>query len=698
MLDLTKLNEEQQVAIRNTHGPLLVLAGAGTGKTTVITYKIAYLLEQGICLPDEILAVTFTNKAANQMQQRVEKLCGYKLPYIGTFHSIALKMLRSYANILGMNSDLNVASYQEQLKLMKNIYLDYKIDEQILEHKVAHQIITTWKDLNLMPDQVSSRASSVKDKLALEIYLHYQKYLSNSGLVDFSDILLYTNHIFQNYAEIRQIYQNKFKYILIDEYQDTNKAQQDWIDLIVCEPCNICCVGDDDQSIYSWRGAQIANILNFEKRFNNTVVITLSKNYRSTQNILDVAQSLISHNNNRYDKKLISGNAHSAEAVVPIRLILAQNTESEAEFIAQELLKLTAMQTSAVLVRTNFQTRVLEDIFTRRAVPYTIVGSLRFYDLKEIKDALAYIRVSINCDDDLALERIINTPKRSIGPATLVHIRQNAIANKLTMFASIKDLLNKNNLTKKVTAEMLKLVALLADWKIYFQNMSPSLAAEKVLAESGYMQMLEQNTFEYQKIDNIKELLVALSEYSTVKEFIDYIALADNPREESGNGRLDELVSVVKIMTIHAAKGLEFDAVFLPNWSEGVLPSSRSLASPNSIALEEERRIAYVAITRAKSMLYILNSLYAKSFGNDCYYINQEPSRFVQEIDAHLLMKENYPKFTPAKVAFLPGNAILHKIFGKGLIIKVLNSETFEVGFQEGGTKVIHKDFLELSI
>ena len=682
MLNLDKLNEEQKLAVLNTNGPLLVLAGAGTGKTTVITYKIAHLLSQGLCAPQEVLAVTFTNKAASQMQNRVERLCGQQLPNIGTFHSIALKILRKHAGALNLKSDLNVASYQDQIKIIKNIYLDYKIDDNRLDHKTAHQIITNWKDLSLTPEQVQTH-----EKLALDVYKHYQKHLVNSGLVDFSDILLYTNILWREHLDILEIYRQLFKYVLVDEYQDTNKAQHDWINFLAAKHQNICCVGDDDQSIYSWRGAQIANILNFQQQFPNANIITLSKNYRSTQDILDVAQSIISNNQNRYPKKLLSG---SNMASFPVTLLSIENPEKEAEFIAQTSLKLAPEQTAAILVRTNFQTRVLEDVFTHLAVRYSIVGSLRFYDLKEIKDALAYIRTSINFHDDLAIERIINTPKRGIGLVALGTIRQRAIERQISIFDAVKSLLGEQKFGNKAAKELQMFLDNLQIWQVYFSSFQPAIATEKVLRESGYMAMLEQNQFETQKLDNIKELLVAISEHQNIKDFIDYIALNDSLNSK----QTDELENHLKIMTVHAAKGLEFDVVFLPNWNEGVLPSSKALQSATS--LEEERRIAYVAITRAKSLLYISHSAHAKAFGRDFYYTDQEPSRFIAEITPELLVKERYPKSRIIETRLNPGMVISHKIFGRGLIIKVINAETYQVGFKDAGIKTIHKDFLEI--
>jgi DNA helicase-2/ATP-dependent DNA helicase PcrA len=681
MLNLDILNDEQRQAVLYIQGPLLVLAGAGTGKTTVITQKIAYLLQQNIYNAQDILAVTFTNKAAEQMQSRIERLCAKRLPHIGTFHSIALKILKNHAELVGLKSNLVILDYADQIKLLKNIYLDHKFDNNKLDHKFAHHLITTWKDLSLLPKEVEHQ-----NKLAISVYHHYQQYLKNSNLVDFSDILLYVNYIFNTHQDIKEMYQDRFKYVLVDEYQDTNKAQYDWIKSISLKHQNLACVGDDDQSIYSWRGAQIYNILNFSKEFANTKIITLSQNYRSTQNILDAAQSIIQNNENRYTKKLVSGRSDLEQVNNHVKLIQCDNTEQEAEFIAQELTKSPINHQQAVLVRTNFQTRVLEDIFIRHQIPYIIIGSVKFYDLKEIKDAVCYIRSSINHHDDVALERIINTPKRSIGQVTLANIRKHAIDNNLSLFASINDLLQQGQFSKKITTELTAFIGSLTRWQKDFQVLAPSLAAQKVLDESGYTLMLNKNVFEYQRIDNIKELFKAISDHPTIDEFINYISLVN-----SKDNKEDEQKNAVRIMTVHAAKGLEFDTVFLPNWSEGVLPSPKALSDTNPLALEEERRIAYVGITRAKNALYISYSTHVKTREN--YYISQEPSRFIAEITPSLIVKENYPKIEYTKI-FLPGARVNHKVFGYGLIIKVVDDTKYEIGFAEHGIKLIHKDFL----
>lgn len=681
MLNLDILNNEQRQAVLYTTGPLLVLAGAGTGKTTVITQKIAYLLEQNYYSSGDILAVTFTNRAAEQMQNRIEHLCGKRLPYVGTFHSIALKILKSHAELVGLKSDLVVLDYADQIKILKNIYLDHKFDNNKLDHKFAHHLITSWKDLSLLPQEVDHQ-----NKLAISIYHHYQQYLKNSNLVDFSDILLHVNHIFNTHRDIQEIYQDRFKYVLVDEYQDTNKAQYDWIKAIALEHKNLACVGDDDQSIYSWRGAQISNILNFSKEFINTKVITLSQNYRSTQNILDAAQSIIKNNENRYAKNLVSGRTDPPGTNQHIKLIQCDNTQAEAQFIAQELVKSPTNYLRAILVRTNFQTRALEDVFILQQIPYIIIGSVKFYDLKEVKDAVCYIRSSINHHDDIALERIINTPKRSIGQVTIAGIRQHAIDNNLSLFASIKDLLQQGKFTKKVSAELTSFINYLIKWQKDFQSLAPSVAVQKVLDESGYTLMLNQNVFEHQKIDNIKELLKAISDHASIDEFLSYISLVNNKESKE-----DEQKNAVRIMTVHAAKGLEFDTVFLPNWSEGVLPSPKALSDANPLALEEERRIAYVGITRAKNALYISYSTYAKTREN--YYIPQDPSRFIAEITPSLIIKESYPKMQYS-TSLLPGSRINHKVFGYGLIIKIVDDTKYEIGFKEHGIKLIHKDFI----
>lgn len=675
MLDLNILNPNQKEAVLNTKGPLLVLAGAGTGKTTVITYKIAHLLAQNICTPNNILAVTFTNKAAYQMQDRIMRLCGQKINYLGTFHSTALRILRIHANLIDLASNLTIIDYPDQIKLIKNIYIDHNFDNNKLDYKAAHHLITSWKDLNLFPDQVNHH-----DKTAISIYKHYQDRLQTANLADFGDILLYVNKIFDQYQSVLEMYQEQFDYILVDEYQDTNKIQYEWVRKLAGRRQNICCVGDDDQSIYSWRGAQVSNILGFHKDFPNTQIITLSHNYRSTQKILDVAQSIIANNKDRYDKNLKSSASHLTN---PIKLVCCTNSANEAEFISQEVLQLPHDSSVAVLVRTNFQTRILEDIFLRNKINYKIIGTTRFYELKEVKDVLAYIRATLNVNDDIALERIINVPKRGIGDASMAKFRANASDYGISLHESIKMMLNAGQISKKGASELEKLMQLLGQWKKYFVDLKASDAVERMLEEAGYMMMLAQNTFEQSRLENIKELLVTITEYDDIYKFLEHAALVNEEKEEDSG-------FVVKVMTVHGAKGLEFDTVFLPNWNQGIFPSSKGMSN-----LAEERRIAYVAVTRAKYNLCISYSTHMKT--KDNYYAPQSPSQFALEIKEDLLVKDSFPSFaSPSKLH--PGMKIFHKIFGAGLVIKELDYSKYEIAFKDSGIKVIHKDFLSTNV
>ncbi len=708
------LNEPQLLATRHTKGPILILAGAGTGKTKVLTHRIAHIIEQNLAHPYEILAVTFTNKAAKEMQDRITNIIHADGLNIGTFHSIAAKILRAHITFLGkdLTSNFTIINQDDQIRLVKNIALELNIDVKQYSAKMIHIIISKWKDQGLIPDKISeSDFIAPAYKLAKLVYFEYQKQMHASNAVDFGDLLLYCNQLLINNADILEHYQNKFKYILVDEYQDTNAVQYVWVRMLASKHKNICCVGDDDQSIYSWRGAEVKNILRFEQDFPSAVVVKLEQNYRSTPYILSAASQIISHNKHRHSKKLWTDQKDGEK----IKIISCWNDKEEARFITTEIAKFInnskyTTNQIAILVRAGFQTRSFEEAFISNALPYQIIGGLRFYERMEIRDLLAYIRLSINHNDTLALERIINVPRRSIGNVTLKKIKDFASEHEISVFAALKQM-NEQNILKGKTKESLEeftnLITLCGQ---KYQHESAFEVTKFILEKSGYLAVLkEEKTDESRaRIENINEMLRAIDEFNNVTEFVEHSSLVmDNESLES------EFGGTVKIMTLHAAKGLEFDLVFLPGWEENIFPHQKAIAEEGDKGLEEERRIAYVGITRAKKELYITHSESRRIFAE---FVKSIPSRFLSEIPSQLCtftssanklnylgsrhnfsmqpsgQKPNNIDTTPAKK---PGSRIRHSKFGTGIIVR-RTGDSLEIAFEKIGLKTIKEDYVEL--
>ena len=708
------LNEPQLLATRHTKGPILILAGAGTGKTKVLTHRIAHIIEQNLAHPYEILAVTFTNKAAKGMQDRITNIIHADGLNIGTFHSIAAKILRAHITFLGkdLTSNFTIINQDDQIRLVKNIALELNIDVKQYSAKMIHIIISKWKDQGLIPDKISeSDFIAPAYKLAKLVYFEYQKQMHASNAVDFGDLLLYCNQLLINNADILEHYQNKFKYILVDEYQDTNAVQYVWVRMLASKHKNICCVGDDDQSIYSWRGAEVKNILRFEQDFPSAVVVKLEQNYRSTPYILSAASQIISHNKHRHSKKLWTDQKDGEK----IKIISCWNDKEEARFITTEIAKFinsSKYKTNqiAILVRAGFQTRSFEEAFISNALPYQIIGGLRFYERMEIRDLLAYIRLSINHNDTLALERIINVPRRSIGNVTLKKIKDFASEHEISVFAALKQM-NEQNILKGKTKESLEeftdLISLCGQ---KYQYESAFEVTKFILEKSGYLAVLkEEKTDESRaRIENINEMLRAIDEFNNVTEFVEHSSLVmDNESLES------EFGGTVKIMTLHAAKGLEFDLVFLPGWEENIFPHQKAIAEEGDKGLEEERRIAYVGITRAKKELYITHAESRRIFAE---FVKSIPSRFLSEIPSQLCtftssanklnylgsrhnfsmqpsgQKPNNIDTTPAKK---PGSRIRHSKFGTGIIVR-RTGDSLEIAFEKIGLKTIKEDYVEL--
>ncbi|WP_341756838.1 MULTISPECIES: UvrD-helicase domain-containing protein [unclassified Candidatus Tisiphia] len=639
---LDSLNHQQLAAALHVHGPLLVLAGAGTGKTKVLTTRIANIINQGLASPNNILAVTFTNKAAREMQDRISKMIDCYGLNIGTFHSIAAKILRQQAEHLNfsLNSRFTIISHDDQLKLVKDIIKQRNIDPKKYAPKVLHIIISRWKDQGLLPHKLSE--SDIKlpiHKVTKFVYDEYQQNLLASNVVDFGDLLLYNNELFIKNPTILKYYQERYQYILIDEYQDTNAVQYLWARMLASNTKNICCVGDDDQSIYGWRGAEIGNILRFEKDFPNATVIKLEQNYRSSSEILSAASSVIDNNKNRHGKTLWTDKNDGQK----IKIISCWNDKEEARFVVSEIDKLVTegkynAGLVAILVRAGFQTRAFEEVLISNALPYKIIGGLKFYERMEIRDLLAYIRITLNHSDNLALERIINVPKRAIGNTTLKQIKDYATEHNIPIIVAIRQMLQEGVVKNKVKDSLNQLITNIDNWNLRYQD-EPALSVTKaLLEESGYLPMLQEEKTDEAlgRIENINEMLRAIAEFDNIQDFIEHSSLVmENEALESNFG------GSISIMTLHSAKGLEFDLVFLPGWEEGVFPHQRSLNEEGEKGLEEERRIAYVGITRAKRDLYIT---YAESRFMFHEVIRSSPSRFLREIPNDVCVRTSSTK------------------------------------------------------
>ena len=628
------LNEQQLEAVTYLEGPLLIVAGAGSGKTKVLTSKIAHIIQEKKAFPNQILSVTFTNKAAKEMQTRVSNILGKKaigLSWLGTFHSISAKLLRKHARAVGLNHNFTIIDQDDQTRLIKNICKSENIDIKKISPNFILSVIDKWKNNGWYPDEVILKKGEVIEKNLLQIYKIYQNKLIDLNACDFGDLLLHCVKLFQNNSDICEIYSKNFKYILVDEYQDTNIIQSKWLSLLSSHNKNLCCVGDDDQSIYSWRGAEIKNFLEFDKTYENTKVIRLEKNYRSTQNILYVASELIKNNMKRVGKKLFS----DGEDGELINLDCYRNGKDEAINVGDKiegLKKSFGYNNIAILVRAIFQTREFEERFLKIGLPYRIVGGIKFYERSEIKDCIAYLRIIYQTKDDLAFERIVNVPKRSVGDTTIKQIAEYAKQNNFSYYEASKKLIEINKIKPKTKIGLSIILNLIDKWKKDFQNQINHIKIlQMILDESGYSQMLKnkKDLENENRIENIKELLSAMKEFDNLESFLEHVSLATSlDRDWEGEK--------VSLMTMHAAKGLEFDVVFLPGWEEGLFPHQKSIEEKGENGLEEERRLAYVGITRAKQLLNI-------SFSMSRYYqgdwVDSIASRFIEELPNEKLNK-----------------------------------------------------------
>ncbi len=633
---LEGLNPPQKEAVLTTEGPVLMLAGAGTGKTAALTARLAHLIRSRRAWPSEILCVTFTNKAAREMRHRVGELIGDAvegMPWLGTFHSICARMLRRHAELAGLKSNYTIIDTDDQLRLLKQLIAESDLDEKRWPARQLAGLIDRWKNRGLNPgdlDPVENEAYANGKGRAM--YERYQARLKALNACDFGDLMLHMLNIFRREHDILRSYQQRFKYILVDEYQDTNAVQYLWLRLLAQERKNICVVGDDDQSIYSWRGAEVANILRFEKDFPGAKVIRLEQNYRSTPPILAAASGLIAANAERLGKTLWTERGGGDK----VRVIGVWDAPEEARRVGEEIERLeregAPLEGIAILVRAQYQTREFEDRFIQIGLNYRIIGGFRFYERAEIRDALAYLRVIAQPADDLAFERIYNQPKRGLGAKTLETMHRHARATALPLAAAALELADSDELPARARGTIAGLMSRFVRWRELAETVAPSELLRTVLEESGYEAMLkaDRSAESAGRLDNLAELARAMEDYDTLGDFLEHVSLVmDNDAAD------DE--EKVTIMTIHAAKGLEFDNLFLPGWEEGVFPSQRALDEGGLASLEEERRLAYVAITRARRRCTILHAANRRIFGQ---WTSSIPSRFIAELPAEHIEEE----------------------------------------------------------
>ena len=636
---LKNLNNAQKEAVLHLEGPLLIVAGAGSGKTKVLTSRIAHIIKEKKAFPNQILSVTFTNKAAKEMQTRVSKMLGSTatgLSWLGTFHSICAKILRKHATAANLNSNFTIIDTDDQTRLIKNICKSENIDIKQLAPRFILAIIDRWKNKGYYPSEVIINKKDIYEKTILPLYKIYQQKLIDLNSCDFGDLILHTVKILENYPDIRQMYTTNFKYILVDEYQDTNFIQSKWLNLLSEKTKNLCCVGDDDQSIYSWRGAEIKNFLEFDQVYDNTKVIRLEQNYRSSQNILSVASNLISNNQNRVGKTLPT----TMEEGDLVKLNCFKNGKDEAIGISDEIEKKLKKKYSfnemAILVRAIFQTREFEERFLKIGMPYRILGGTKFYERAEIKDCVAYLRLIHQEKDDLAFERIVNNPKRSIGDTTLKTVHEFGKVNNLSLESAANKMIEQNLIKPKTKIGLSFFLNALNKWRndLNIKKVNHIKLLQIVLDESGYSAMLKnkKDLDNENRLENIKELLSAMKEFDNLESFLEHVSLATSIDQEWDGEKIN-------MMTMHAAKGLEFDVVFLPGWEEGLFPHQKSIEEKGQNGLEEERRLAYVGITRAKRKAIISFSMNRFYQGD---WIDSMASRFIEELPEKHLEKNSF--------------------------------------------------------
>ena len=723
---LQGLNESQREAVEAIEGPVLVLAGAGTGKTRVLTTRLAHILMQNRANLGEMLAVTFTNKAAGEMKERVSHLVGRPVEgwWVGTFHAIGARILRANAELVGLTPKFTILDADDQVRLIKQLLDVHDIDEKRYPPRAISGIIQRWKDRGFLPDKVPTSDAEHGDGKVLDLYQDYQARLQTLNAVDFGDLLLLCLKLFQENPEVLKQYQRRFRYVLVDEYQDTNVAQYLWLRLLGQEHRNVCCVGDDDQSIYSWRGAEVGNILRFEEDFPGARVVRLERNYRSTPHILAAASELIKFNEGRLGKTLWT-DINEGEK---IRVRGVWDGEAEARLIGEEIeayqVKGENLRNMAVLVRAGFQTREFEERFITLGVPYRVIGGPRFYERQEIRDAVAYLRVVSQPDDDLAFERIVNTPTRGIGKTSLQVIHVYARAERISLTRAITALSETDELRPQARKALTDIMAMFDRWRMQSATQVPAELCKQILEDSGYIDMwrAKKDPDAPGRLDNLKELVVALEDFETLGAFLEHVSLVMENEERSD-------IDKVNIMTLHGAKGLEFQTVFLPGWEEGLFPNQRSLDEGGLASLEEERRLAYVGITRARVRAMVSFVANRRVYGQ---WQSQTPSRFVDELPAEhidmfsesgvyarrdgmlnqtedpfanvdgvgrsrrrMVEATQSPRFKPEGdgEGLGVGTRIFHQKFGYGRVLTI-DGDKLEIDFEKAGQKRVMASFV----
>lgn len=644
---LSGLNPEQLEAVMSTDGPLLVLAGAGTGKTRVLTTRLAHILNNRLAYPSQILSVTFTNKAAREMRERVGKTMGEEvegLPWLGTFHSIAAKILRIHSELVNLKSSFTILDTDDQIRLLKQIIKAAGIDEKRWTARYLAALIDGWKNKGLTPDKLGADDGfAFADGKGIELYKTYQSRLTVLNAVDFGDLLLHNITIFQKHPDVLKRYHERFRYLLVDEYQDTNVAQYLWLRLLAQGSNNVCCVGDDDQSIYGWRGAEVDNILRFEQDFPGAKVIRLERNYRSTEHILGAASGLIAANKDRLGKTLWTEDAGGHK----VSVTGVWDGPAEARIITGEIENWKSKGRSyndvAILVRASRQMRNFEERFIQLGLPYRVIGGPRFFERVEIRDAHAYLRVLRSDTDDLAFERIVNTPKRGIGATSISKLQQAARSMNVSLEHATRAIIRTDEIRGKARSALRAFLLDVDRWRREAEDTKHTEMAERILDESGYTQMWRDNkdAKSQGRLDNLKELIIAMGEFDTLEAYMEHVSLVldveSGPQEDE-----------ISLMTLHSAKGLEFPLVFLPGWEEGTFPSQRSLDESGMAGLEEERRLAYVGITRAREMAKIYFAANRQVYGS---WQSSLPSRFVDELPIqHVDVESEAGQYNPSRI------------------------------------------------
>ena len=725
---LTRLNAEQRAAVETVDGPLLVLAGAGTGKTRVLTTRFAHILLTKRAFPNQVLAVTFTNKAAREMRERVAAILGQPAEglWLGTFHALCARMLRRHAEHVGLQSNFSILDTDDQLRVLKQLMEAGRIDTKRWAPPALMSIIQRWKDRGLTPARIG--AADDTDFLngrAKEFYAAYQDRLRTLNAADFGDLLLHMTEILRSQPDVLAQYHRMFRYILVDEYQDTNVVQYLWLRLLAQSHKNICCVGDDDQSIYSWRGAEVENILRFEKDFEGAKIVRLEANYRSTASILAAASGLIAHNEGRLGKTLRPGRA-DAQGGEKVTVVGVWDSDEEARMVGTRIESLRRSDESlaemAVLVRAGFQTRAFEERLIALGIPYRVVGGLRFYERQEIRDSIAYMRAIVQPSDDLAFERIVNVPRRGVGETALRGMHELARAQSIPLSAAAARLVETGGFRGKVKETMAQLLRQFMGWREQLDKEGHVVTVAAMLDESGYTDMWKQDKSPEApgRLENLKELVRALADFETLGGFLEHVSLVMDNEENASDAK-------VSLMTLHGAKGLEFDNVFLPGWEEGIFPNQRSLDESGAKGLEEERRLAYVGLTRARKRAIVSHAQNRRIYAN---WQSSIPSRFIEELpEEHVAITGSAAIARDARIAAAPsfgtqfplmasrpkiiesweqptrtarnetvpiGSRIFHQKFGYGTV-KHVDDDKLDIVFDKAGEKRLLDRFVELA-